>query len=74
MDSTLMHINKGNALGTQGNVSKGPKNNILDYSLLTLHVPTPSSHPTDSVETVKALFLWSFNIVLGREGGGDMDL
>ena len=57
MDSTLMHINKGNAHGTQGNASKGPQNNILGYSLLRLHVPTPSSHPTDSVETVKAQFL-----------------
>ena len=26
-------------------------------ALLTLYVPTPSPHPTDSVETVKALFL-----------------
>ena len=34
----------------------------------------PSPHPTDSVETVKAQFLWSFNIVLGGKGGGDMDL
>ena len=57
MDATLTHINKGNAHRTQGNASKGPKNNILDYSLLTLHVPTPSSHLTDSVETVKAQFL-----------------
>ena len=57
MDSTLMHINKGNAHGTQGNTSKGPKNNILEYSLLTLHVPTPSSYPKESVETVKAQFL-----------------
>ena len=57
MDSTLTHINKEKAHGTQGNASKGPKNNILDYLLLTLHVPTPSSHPTDSVETVKAQFL-----------------
>ena len=36
--------------------------------------PTPSPHPTDSVETVKAQFLWSFNTVSGAEGGGDMDL
>ena len=34
----------------------------------TLYVPTPYHHPTDSVETVKAQFLWSFNIVLGEEG------
>ena len=26
-------------------------------ALLTLYVPTPSPHPTDSVETVKAQFL-----------------
>ena len=43
-------------------------------ALLTLYVPTPSPHPTDSVETVKAQFLWSFNIVLGGEGGGYMNL
>ena len=42
--------------------------------LLALYVPTPSPHPKDSVETVKAQFLWSFNILLGGEGGGDMDL
>ena len=36
----------------------------------TLYVPTPYHHPTDSVETVKAQFLWSFNIVLGEEGEG----
>ena len=36
--------------------------------------PSPSPHPTDSVETVKAQFRWAFNIVLGGEGGGDMDL
>ena len=36
--------------------------------------PYPLPHPTDSVETIKAQFLWSFNIVLGGEGGGDMDL
>ena len=36
--------------------------------------PYPIPHPTDSVETVKAQFLWSFNIVLGGKGGGDMDL
>ena len=36
--------------------------------------PTPSLYPTDSVETVKAQFLWSFNVVLGAEGRGDMDL
>ena len=34
----------------------------------------PPPHPTDSVEIVKAQFLWSFNIVLGGEGGGVMDL
>ena len=34
----------------------------------------PTPHPTDRVETVEAQFLWSFNIVLGGEGGGDMDL
>ena len=33
----------------------------------------PCPLPPDSVETVKAQFLWSFNIVLGGEGGGDMD-
>ena len=33
--------------------------------------PLPPPH---SVETVKAQFLWSFNIVLGGEGGEDMDL
>ena len=37
-------------------------------------VPTSSPYPTDSIETVKAQFLWSFNIVLGGEGRGDMDL
>ena len=42
--------------------------------LLTLYVPSLSPHPTDSVETIKAQFLWSFNIVLGGEGEGDMDL
>ena len=42
--------------------------------LLTLYVPTPSPHPTDSAETVKAQFIWSFNIVLGGEGEGDMYL
>ena len=42
------------------------------HALLTLYVPTPSPHPTDSVETVKAQFL--FNIVLCGEGGGGMDL
>ena len=36
--------------------------------------PLPGPHPTDSVETVKAQFLWSLNIALGEEGGGDMDL
>ena len=35
---------------------------------------TPSPLPTDSVETVKAQFLWSLNIALSEEGGGDMDL
>ena len=34
----------------------------------------PYPHPTGSVETVKAQFLWSLNIVLGGEGEGDMDL
>ena len=34
----------------------------------------PYPHPTDSVETIKAQFLWSFNIVLDGEGGGYMDL
>ena len=29
----------------------------LIRALLTLYVPTPSPHPTDSVETVKAQFL-----------------
>ena len=37
-----------------------------------MYVPTASPHTTDSVETFKAQFLWSFNIVLGGEGGGDM--
>ena len=36
--------------------------------------PSPLPHPTDSVETVKAQFLWSFNIILGGEGERDMDL
>ena len=36
--------------------------------------PYPLPHPTDSVETIKAQFLWSFNIVLDGEGGGYMDL
>ena len=35
--------------------------------------PYPLPHPTDNDETVKAQFLWSFNIVLGGEGVGDMD-
>ena len=30
---------------------------LYPRALLTLHVPTPSPHPTDSVETVKAQFL-----------------
>ena len=30
----------------------------------------PPPNPTECVETVKAQFLWSFNIVLGWEGGG----
>ena len=47
---------------------------LYPRALLTLHVPTPSPHPTDSVETVKAQFLWSFNIVLDGEGRGDMEL
>ena len=34
---------------------------------------TARLHPTDSVETVKAQFLWSLNIVLSAEGGGVMD-
>ena len=40
-----------------------------------LHCTYPpfSPHPTDSVETVKAEFLWSFDIVLGGEGEGVMD-
>ena len=41
---------------------------------LILHILTPSPHPMDSVETVKAQFLWSLNIALGEKGGGDMDL
>ena len=47
---------------------------IAIRALLTLYIPTPYPHPTECVETVKAQFLWSFNIVLGWEGGGDMDL
>ena len=40
----------------------------------TAALPYSLPHPTDRVETVKAQFLWSFNIVLGGEGEGDMDL
>ena len=44
------------------------------YQHYTFLTPTPYPHPTDSVETIKAQFLWSLNIALGEEGGGDMDL
>ena len=36
--------------------------------------PYPLPHPVDSDETINVQFLWSFNIVLGGKGGGDMDL
>ena len=38
-----------------------------------MHIPTPSPHPTDGVEAIKAKFLWSFNFVLEGEEGGVMD-
>ena len=44
------------------------------YQHYTFLTPTPYPHPMDSVETIKAQFLWSLNIALGEEGGGDMDL
>ena len=39
----------------------------------TVH-PYPLTPPPGQCWTVKAQFLWPFNIVLGGEGGGDMDL
>ena len=49
------------------------KKSLTHAELLTLHVPTPFPHPTDSVEVIKAKFLRSFNIALGGEEGGVMD-